>query len=388
MIQPNIKDAFFLEKGCAYLNQGGFGTCPKEVVETRCNILREIEHAPDMYYASSFQKGRQIWRDVAHQTAQRFGAEGKDVAIVQNATDGVNAVLRSLTFKPGDEILVTSYVYGALHMAAKRIVEPQGCKVTLIPLSFPHPCPEECVAALDRAITQNTKLALLDHVTSATALVLPIKEMVQLCRKRGVLSLVDGAQAPGNVSLNLQDIGADWYVGNMHKWYFAPRGCGFLWAAPDKQKGLVSTILSWEVEKPFPDSFEWTGTNDQSPWMSVPAAYAFMDHFGEAKVREHNHALIREGLKIVEDAWGFKNETPDSMIGSAVIVPLPESTPYPLTDKGREACQNDLWLKHRVMTSVPLIAQNRMWLRFMAQIYNERRDYERLASVVLSLKNG
>jgi isopenicillin-N epimerase len=364
------------------------------VIKAREKIGREIAPAPDLWYASSFRNGRDAWNDIAQKTAVRFGAQPQDVALVFNATDGVNAVLRSLTytdestpltFKAGDEILVSSHVYGALRLAAERILKPLGVSVKTYPLTFPQPSADECVESLKKTITSKTKLVMIDHVTSCNALVLPAKEMTKVCRDRGVLALVDGAQAPGNIPLNITDIGADFYTGNIHKWYFLPQACGFLWVSPERQKNLAPTILSWECNKPFPASFEWPGTADQTVWLSVPAAYEFMDRFGEKNVIKHNHALVREGLRILEDAWNFKSRTPDSMIGSAAIAPLPESMPYPHTDDARGQIQNDLWYQHKIMASVSHLAEGRIWLRFCAQIYNEPSDYERLARAVLKM---
>ena len=292
MALPGGKAAFAFEAGTTYLDHGGFGVAPREVLRVAFEMREAVEAAPRPFFD---QDCRPRWRDVAGRVARRFSAAAGDLALVDNVTDGANAVLRALALRPGDEILITSMTYGALAFAAMRIAEEKGASVIEASIPFPTPSPELCVEAIRATLTPRTRLAILDHVTSPTALVLPIAEMTRACRDRGVMVLADGAHAPGNVALDISAVGADWYVGNLHKWYFAPRGCGFLWAHPDRRGRLAPTVLSWSIDKPFPHSFEWTGTRDPSAWLSAPAAFDFMDRFGEVEIRKHNHDLVMEG---------------------------------------------------------------------------------------------
>src|SRR5262249_2998020 len=158
-----------------------------------------------------------------------------------------------------------------------HIAEEQGGKIVTAVFRFPHPKPEQCIQAIAQSITPRTKVAILDHITSATALLMPLKKMIAVCRDRDVRVLVDGAHAPGQIALDIPDLKADWYVGNLHKWYFVPRGCGFLWAAPGREDRLMPNVLSWDICQAFPSNFAWTGTRDPSNWLVVPAAFDFMD---------------------------------------------------------------------------------------------------------------
>jgi isopenicillin-N epimerase len=275
--------------------------------------------------------------------------------------------------------------YGAVQMAARCIAEKQRLGITTAEICFPCPGPERCIEAIARAITPRTKIAILDHITSATALVMPVKEMIAVCQDRGVSVLVDGAHAPGQIALDIPALRADWYVGNLHKWYFAPRGCGFLWAAPGREKPLMPNVVSWDISEPFPSNFAWTGTRDPSNWLSVPAAFDFMDRFGERTVREHNHTLIRDATAVLADMWRFHVTTPDMMTAAMTLVPVPGGLPYPATDEGRKRLELDLKNEHNIVINPAFADGGRIWLRITAQMYNGIEDYYKLGDAVLAL---
>jgi isopenicillin-N epimerase len=384
MISLEARDLFPLREGTAYLNHGGFGVAPREVLAARAAILREIEEAPSPFFTHDY---RGKWNSTAGCVAVRFGVAPDSLALVDNVTDGINAVLRAFAFKSGDEILTTSLTYGAIDLAAEHIARRYAATVVRMPIPFPNPSPARCLEALHAALTPRTRLAILDHVTSSTALVLPIAEMARICRERGTAVLVDGAHVPGNVLFDISAIAADWYVANLHKWYFVPRSCGLLWAAPDRRDGLVPNVVSWEIKREFPHSFEWTGTRDPSAWLSIPAAFAFMDRFGEEKVCAHNHGLVRQGMALLTQAWKVRADTPDSMIGSMALVPLPEGMPYTTDEESRIRLQRRLWDRFGVEANPSFTANGTIWLRFSAQIYNSLADYEKLARAVLALRS-
>jgi len=384
MIAPDIGKSFSFGDSTTYLNHGAFGVAPKEVLADRMRWLRKIERSPGAFVAYAF---RPAWNQTAARVAQRFCVRPDDLALIENVTDGINAVLRSMTFQPGDEIVMTSVAYGSVRIMAEHIARRQGAAVVEARLGFSNPDPGQIIDAIRSAITPRTRLAILDHITSSTALVLPIAEMTKACKERGAAVLVDGAHVPGNIAFDIESLGADWYVANLHKWYFAPRGCGFLWAARDRQAGLVPAVLSWDIGRKFPHPFEWTGTRDASTWLSLPAAFKFMDRFGEADVRAHNHALLRQGMALIEDRWGVRARTPDSMIGSMALLPLPDGMPYSAEEAGRLKLQKDLWDHFGIEASMSFAHEDRNWVRISAQIYNKLRDYEALASAILTMRS-
>jgi isopenicillin-N epimerase len=385
MISPEARDLFPLKENAVYLNHGGFGVTPRGVMAARAAIAQEIEQAPSPFFVHEY---RAKWNSIAACVATRLGVAADSLALVDNVTDGINAVLRAVPFKPGDEILTTSTTYGAIDLAAEHIAHRQGANVAHMPIPFPNPSREGCIDALQTALTPRTRLAILDHVTSSTALVLPIAEMARICRERGVAVVVDGAHAPGNVALDISSIPADWYVANLHKWYFVPRGCGFLWAAPGRRDGLVPNVLSWDIKREFPHSFEWKGTRDPSAWLSIPAAFAFMDKFGEESVRVHNHGLVRQGMALLCEAWKVRVDTPDCMIGSMGLVPLPDDIPYATDEESRVKLQKRLWEGFGIEVSPSFSHDGTIWLRFSAQIYNSLADYEKLARAIAALRSA
>jgi len=270
-------------------------------------------------------------------------------------------------------------------LAARYIAEQRGAEIATAEIRFPDPEPEQCIEAIAQAITSRTKIAILDHITSATALVMPLKEMIAVCHEWGVCVLVDGAHAPGQIAIHLPDLKADWYVGNLHKWYFVPRGCGFLWAAPGREERLMPNVLSWDIGQRFPLNFAWTGTRDPSNWLAVPAAFDFMDRFGESTVRDHNHRLLQDGAAVLADLWGSHVTTPDQMTAAMTLIPAPDGLPYPGTEQGRNRLEIDLRDKHNIVVNPAFAHNSRIWLRMSAQIYNTIEDFQKLGHAVLAL---
>jgi isopenicillin-N epimerase len=383
MLNVDSRNLFLLDPEVVYLNHGAFGATPREVLDEKIRILSQIEKNPVSIFQHTI---RAQWRCVADRIAQRFSLEPNSVAIVDNATDGINAVLRSLSLKPGDEMLLASMTYGAVAIAARYIAKKHGAAITLAELRFPRPDPEQCVEAVTKALTSRTKIAILDHITSSTALLMPLVAMIAACHDKEVPVLVDGAHTPGHIALDISALSADWYVGNLHKWYFVPRGCGFLWAAPGCRSGLMPNVFSWDIDYPFPSNFGWTGTRDPSSWLAVPAAFDFMDRFGENEVRQHNHQLIRQAVSVLSDMWKFPVTTPDSMTASMTLVPTPDGLPYPPTQDGRERLEADLKNKDNIVVNPAFAHKGKIWLRITAQIYNRIEDYEKLGKAVMALR--
>ena len=383
---------FPLEADAVYLNHGTVGVTPNTVMGARAAILAEIERHPArfmirelMQLGMSAPPAAPRLRAAAYQVAAFLGADGDGLVFVDNASSGINAVLRSLALGPGDEILIHDHAYGGVARAAAFIARSCGAALSSVALPFPLDDPADCVRAIEAAITPRTRVALLDHVTSETALVLPLAEMAAACRARGVPVLVDGAHAPGAIDVDIAGLGVDWYVANLHKWAFAPRSCGVLWAAPERRQGLHPGVLSWGVTSgDWLQEFDWTGTRDPSPWLAAPAALDFMrEVLGIAAMRHHNHALARESAALLARRWQRPWTTPESMIGCMVTVALPERIGP--ADAATAQCVRDaLFERHAI--EVPVIARaGALWVRVGLQVYNDASDVERLADAVVAL---
>jgi isopenicillin-N epimerase len=242
-----------------------------------------------------------------------------------------------------------------------------------VAVAFPRPDDADVLVGLAGAVSGRTRLAVLDHITSSTALLLPIGEMIAACHARGVPVLVDGAHAPGQVSLDLGALNADWYVGNCHKWLFAPKGCGFLWARADRQDGIHPAVISHGYGQGFTAEFDWTGTRDPSAWLAVPAALAVHARLGGTALMARNVALAAAAGAGLAARWGTETGAGNRAAAAMAMVRLPG---------GGDAAG----LRARLLaagTDVPIMAHGgRLWLRLSAQAYNEGADFERMGDLV------
>ncbi len=370
-----IRDAFWIDPDATYLNHGSYGAVPRTVTAAAEAWRQRMERQPALFFQETLPAGL---RQAAARLAPFLGARAEDLVFVENATTGANTVLRSLRLGPGDTIVGTDHGYGAVRNAARHVAETAGAALVEARLPFPGTTPAGVIAALDAAIDGRTRLVVVDHVTSPTALVLPVVEIAALCRRRGVPLLVDGAHAPGMLDLDVPAVGADWYVGNAHKWLFGARGCAFLWASPAAQADLHPTVLSHGYGKGYLAEFDWTGTRDCSPYLSVDAALAFYEALDPPRLKARNLALAAEGARIVARAWGTEVLTPEGMAGSMALVALPFAVEP--TREAARAVRGRIWGQHRV--EVPVMAfGGSCHVRVSAQIYNEPADYHRLAQI-------
>src|SRR5581483_1686741 len=218
-------------------------------------------------------------------------------------------------------------------------------------------------------------------ITSPTAIVFPVRELTALCRAAGARVLIDGAHAPGMLALDVPSIGADWYVGNCHKWLMAPKGAGFLWTDPQHQRQMHPPVISHGYNKGYTDEFDWIGTRDPSAWLSVPAAIEVHGQLGGAALRERNVALAQRAAALISERWRSERGTPDALTGSMAAIRLPVSGDATI---GR-AVELRKWLfeEHRIEIAMTAFA-GALWARISAQAYNELADYERLAAVFAS----
>jgi isopenicillin-N epimerase len=374
-----LRREWLLEEGMAFLNHGSFGATPRRVMRAADRWRTELERQPLRFFMDRYPCAL---RAAADDLAAFLGARGDDLAFVENASAGVNAVLRSLDLRAGDEVLTTDHVYGAVGKTLDYVCRRAGAQAVRVPLPFPCPGPESVLSALAAGFSARTRLVVLDHITSPTALVLPVREAVDLCHARGVPILVDGAHGPGMLDLDLPALGPDWYTGNCHKWLFAAKGCALLWAnptRPDARRDLHPPVISHYLDLPFPAEFDWVGTRDAAAWLSVTEALAFVRELGPERIRAHNRRLVDEGAALLCEAWGVAASAPPSMRGSMATLPCP--FPGEPTPDGAFALNRRIWAEHRI-ECMPLAFGGRLWIRVTAQIYNEIDEYQRLADAL------
>jgi isopenicillin-N epimerase len=321
-------------------------------------------------------------RNAACRLAGFLGARGDDLVFVENATSGINAVLRSLELGAGDEILTTSHVYGAVRNAIRHVCGGRGATLIEAPVPFPLDGAATVVAAIAARLGPRTRLVVVDAVTSPTATLLPVTEIAALCRAVGVRLLVDAAHAPGMIPLDLPTLGADWVTGNAHKWLFAPKGCAFLWARQEAQPGLHPVVISHGLGRGFAAEFDWVGTRDPSAWLTVPAAMDFWQALGGEELMARNRVLADQAAQLLAETWDTPIGAPAAMRAAMAAVALPGTGD---ADPVMAAAIHDrLWTEHRI--EVPIVPfAGRLWVRVSAQAYNDLDDYRRLADAVLGM---
>jgi isopenicillin-N epimerase len=373
---------FSLDPAITYLNHGTVGVVPRRVLAAQQAIRDEIERQPARFVVRELADVGEFvmrmpprMRTAAEAVAEFLDCDAKDLAFVDNATTGYNAVLQSWPFQPGDEILVTDHCYGTVAMTADYVAKRTGAKVTTVTLPFPETTPEKVVAAIEAAITPRTRIAVVDHVCAPSALVLPVAEIAARLRARGVLALVDGAHALGALPVDLRAIGADFYTGNLHKWAMAPRPSAILYAAPAVQKHLHPTVISWGYQKGMSAEFDMLGTRDATPWLAAPEGIAFMRHIGLVAMREYNHRTVWDAARSLTQHWGTKIPAPETMYGSMVTIPLPER--FGTTREAGSRLKDTLLYDENIEAQV-FGFKDRVYLRLAAQVYNEASDFEKL----------
>ena len=382
---------WLLDPKVVFLNHGSFGSCPRPVLDFQRGIRDRLERQPVQFFVCDLER---LLDEARGALAEFLGADAAELVFVPNATSGVNTVLRSLGFKRGDELLVTNHEYNACRNALDFVAGRSGARIVVAEVPFPLDEAKEVVDAVLSRVTARTRLALLDHVTSQTGLVLPIQLLVERLAERGVDALVDGAHAPGMVPVNLRKLGATYYAGNCHKWICAPKGAGFLYVQRARQKSIRPLSISHGANSPRTDrsrfliEFGWTGTWDPSACLSVPEALRFVGSLlpgGWPAVMRRNRHLALAAQKIICKTLRIDLPCPDELIGSLASIPLPDA----LDDKPSSSplyldpLQDKLLAKDGIeLPIIPWPAPPKRLLRVSAQLYNSLPQYERLARVL------
>ncbi|MDX2273354.1 MAG: aminotransferase class V-fold PLP-dependent enzyme [Cyanobacteriota bacterium] len=377
-----VRHYWRLDEEAIFLNHGSFGATPSPVLAAQAAWRERMERQPVLFLAGELPD---LQRQAAAVLAEFVGSRPENLVFVDNATTGVNAVLRGLDWHAGDRVAATDHLYGAVGQTLTYLAQRHGYGLDLAHIPFPLRDERDILTAWAAVLTPQTRLAVFDHITSASGLIFPIAQMISLCRAQGIPVLVDGAHAPGMIPLDLENLAADWYVGNAHKWLCAPKGCGFLWTHPQHQAQTHPTVISHGYGSGYLAEFDWVGTKDPSSWLAVSAAIEFQHHLGSAAIRQHNQALALWAGEHLSRAWGSPLPAPVGMLGSMVAIPLdPQQMPVPPQASLSQLAQQIhdwLWQQHRI--EVPVYSfQDRLWLRISAQVYNQPHEYERLADVL------
>jgi isopenicillin-N epimerase len=379
-----------LDPAVDFLNHGSFGACPRPVLEAQQRFRDEIEHQPVEFFVRKYADRLDEARE---KLGEFLGADPECLAPVPNATTGVNAVLRSIEIGAGDELLTTDHEYNACRNALDFVAARSGARVVVVEIPFRVSGADEVSQRILDSVTERTRLVLIDHVTSQTAIVFPLEELIASLAEKEVDVLVDGAHAPGMIPLDLDGLRAAYYTGNCHKWLCSPKGAAFLYAREDRRDSVRPLTISHGANSPrkgrsrFHDEFDWVGTDDPTPFLCVPASIEFLGSLtggGWPDVMRRNHALAVRARRVVADALGVEPPCPDEMIGSLAALPLPDGSPDPPESPlYADPLQDVLLRDYRIEVPViPWPAPPRRLLRLSAQLYNGIEQYERLAAAL------
>ena len=418
-VPAGLRARWSLDPDVVFLNHGSFGATPVAVLEDQARWRDRMESDPVRFFVREIDG---LLAEVRAALGRFVGADAEDLALVPNATAGVNTVLRSLSFAPGDELLATGHEYNAALNTLRFAAERDGARAILVDPGFPVAGPDDIADRLLAAVTPRTRLVLLSHVTSPTAVVLPVERLVPALRERGVETLVDGAHAPGMLPLDLDALGSAYYTGNCHKWMCAPKGAAFLHVRRDLRDAIRPLSISHGANDPDPDrprfrkEFDWTGTDDPTAWLAIPAAIETVGAMlpgGWPAVMASNRELALRGRDAILAALDgiepapARAGAPDGMTGSMATVTLPGRGTTPFVSRSPldvDPIGAALWERWRI--EVPILAippgadtegtgvgagpgptRGRL-VRVSAQLYDAPEEYALLGSALAELCRG
>jgi isopenicillin-N epimerase len=382
-----IRALWSLDPDVTFLNHGSYGAVPKKVQTQKEKNSAEIERNPSDFLARRLPALLDNQRQIL---SQWLNADPDSVALVANATTGVGAVLSSLDWTAGDEIVFHTHGYGWVRQGLANLSRRCGVVVREAAIPWPEVSVGSIVEAFARELSPRTRLLICDHVTSPTALVFPVAKIVALAREASVPVLVDGAHAPGFVPLDLTILDADFYTGNLHKWVCAPRGSAFLSVKPQWRKKIFPQALSYAggVTNPrrddsFAGYFSWNGTNDFSSWLSISAALDFNNELGWETLFSKRKKLLFEARDFLKHTLGLSNQTPvsDSLQSAMTTLPWPLRSEVVPDVSLAQALSAELLQSEKIEVPVMCFA-DRIWFRISVQAYNRMSDYEKLARAV------
>jgi isopenicillin-N epimerase len=384
-----MKNLFLLDPNITFLNHGSFGACPEPVFRELQRWQREMERQPVELLS---RRATTLLAEARASLAAYVGADADEIIYYPNPTHGINMVAHSLALQPGDEVLTTDHEYGAVNRTWHWLCKKAGANLVYRAIPLPVTTQEDFVEHFWAGVNVRTKVIALSHLTSPTALIFPVKEICQRARERGILTIVDGAHVPGQLPLNLHDLGCDFYAGACHKWLSAPKGTSFLYAHRNVQNGLEPLVVSWgwgdkdippmmdRGETQFIRNHQWQGTRDITPFLTVPTAIEFQRQHHWEDVRARCHALAAETRRRINLITGLESICPDSRdwFGQMATIRLPPADLVQLKTR--------LYSEYNI--EVPLIDWNQQhFIRVSYQGYNTAENMETLVEALQQILN-
>ena len=374
-----LRPLWHLDADATFLNHGSFGACPKTVLAAQERLRLEMETQPDRFFRERIMpgEGATALRESIAALARFVGARAEEIALLENATAGVQAVVRSVPLAPGDEILIADHTYNAVRLIVEARCAETGARARTVTLPIPATA-DGIVERYRAALTPDVRLAIVDHITSPTALALPLERLVAELRRWDAKVLVDGAHAVGHVPLDLNALGADWYVSNAHKWLFAPKGTAFLHAAAGVHGITSPPVVSHYVGLGFPRSFDWVGTRDSTSWLALPEAIRFWETLDPPRADDYRAGLVARATHAM-GGIGARPVGADELACAMRSFVLPQRRPAAIADA--EALVAALWERHRIQ-SMAVVFGAALLLRVSAQVYVAGEDIDALVAAL------
>jgi isopenicillin-N epimerase len=392
LAENSLRKFWSLNKDVVFLNHGSFGATPIPVLEKQCEIQELMEREPVKFFMRDYES---FYENSIAAIADLVKANKDRLVFVPNATTAVNTALKALPLSPGDEILVTNQEYNACRNALIDISKEKGVTVREVRLPFPVKSSEEIVEAIVNSVTSKTRALLIDHIVSQTALVLDVKTIVNEMKARNIETIVDGAHSVGMIPLDIENIGCAFYTSNCHKWLCAPKGSAFLYVREDFQKFTRPLVISHGANSFRTDrsrfflEFSWMGTDDPSPFFSIPFVIDFLSSLlpgGISELMQRNRSLCLEARNLILNTLKIEKPCPDDMVGAMASFPIKDAAKEPPPPMFTDELQDDLFYKFNI--EIPVMhwpAFPKRVLRISAQLYNSIEDYRKLCGALEEL---
>ncbi len=369
-----MKDKFLLDKDVVFLNHGSFGAIPRQVMAAWHRWQERVEEDPVLFNAWQ-------WVDdlekVRHRLAAFVGTKPGNIAFIENSTFGVNTVAHSFDLGEGDQVVLTNWEYGACVKTWRYYARKKGFEIKTVTLPLHFSTREDLIRPIVEAITERTRVIFISHIFSPTGVIFPVEKITAIAHEKGIWTVVDGAHAPGQINLNLDQLGVDFYFGNCHKWMFSARGAGFLYVRPEYQHLIHPPIVSWgkDWERPHPVGFialvEMQGTRDYTTFLTVGDALDFIEEHSLLKNQVTYKQLMKQVSQELIDIFGLNPLSYNlDFFSQMYAYPLPQHT-------DREDLYKFLYLKNKIQVPITQIGEQ-LFLRISFQAYNTQSDYEKL----------
>jgi len=386
----DIRKEFYLDENILFVNHGSYGAVPKTVFQKRQELLCLMDQCPDKWFRGDLKA---LYDENIEALAEFVGADPKNIAFVMNTTTGVNTVLKNLLLEPEDILLLNSHTYGACAKTVDCTVKRAGADIMSIDIILPIRSDQQLVDQLVEVCKRHAgiRLVIIDHISSPSAIVFPVEKIIRELHKLGVLVLVDGAHAPGQLELNLEKLGADFYTGNLHKWCFAPRGSAFLWVNKKHRDSIQPLVTSHNYQQDFTLQFFFQGTMDHTSYLCTKEALQFFRHCGGMKgIKDHTESLLDWAQQMLCHALGTSVlPIPPSLQAPYMrVLRLPELKGYNCTTASEETAHSVMDVIKREHNCIAAITcfSGHLWLRISGTVYNTKENYVALKDILIKMK--